>query len=98
LEKEQGEEDFSIKTIDFDLSGSDIIHTAQAVKDLDILIAPFGNGLGSGFFTKNDLVLISISAAWYDLCDVCEVASMKVKILGPRCRIPIGWLLFQIKG
>lgn len=62
--KHQGE--FAIRTIDFDQDGCDIVHTAQAVKDLDILIAPFGNGLGSGLFMKEDALLISISARWYN--------------------------------
>lgn len=62
---QQGDE-YAIKTIDFDQPGCDMIHTARAVKDLDILIAPFGNGLGSGLFMKDDAVLISISARYYN--------------------------------
>jgi hypothetical protein len=54
----------SIKTINFDV-GCSIKNTAEIVKDLDVLIAPFGNGLGSGIFMKENSILISINARWY---------------------------------
>ncbi|KAI9278150.1 hypothetical protein BC943DRAFT_332163 [Umbelopsis sp. AD052] len=57
--------DVSIQTIDFD-QGCDLKNTAHLVKDLDVLIAPFGNGLGSGLFMKNNTVLISIASRWYN--------------------------------
>jgi hypothetical protein len=56
--------DYAVVTIDFE-KGCDIVSTAHAVKDLDILIAPFGNGLGAGLFMKEDATLISISARYY---------------------------------
>lgn len=65
IDRLKQEGDFAIESIDFDQSACDIVHTAQAVKDLDILIAPFGNGLGAGLFMKEDAALISISARWY---------------------------------
>ncbi|KAG2230292.1 hypothetical protein BDF21DRAFT_423407 [Thamnidium elegans] len=65
IDRLQKEGDFDIRSIDFDQSACDIVHTAQAVKDLDILIAPFGNGLGAGLFMKDDAVVVSISARWY---------------------------------
>lgn len=57
--------DVSISTIDFD-SGCDLKSTAHLVKDLDVLIAPFGNGLGSGLFMKNNSIIISIASRWYN--------------------------------
>lgn len=57
--------DVSISTIDFD-SGCDLKSTAHLVKDLDVLIAPFGNALGSGLFMKNNSVIISIASRWYN--------------------------------
>jgi hypothetical protein len=57
--------DISINTIDFD-AGCDLKSTAYIVKDLDVLIAPFGNGLGSGLFMKNNSVVISIASRWYN--------------------------------
>jgi hypothetical protein len=54
----------SIKTINFDL-GCTIKNTADIVNDLDVLIAPFGNGLGSGIFMKENAIIISINSRWY---------------------------------
>ena len=64
LEKKKDGIDYSIVTIDFE-KGCDIVNTANVVKDLDILIAPFGNGLGAGLFMKNDATLISIPSRYY---------------------------------
>ncbi|KAI8388693.1 uncharacterized protein BYT42DRAFT_467034, partial [Radiomyces spectabilis] len=55
----------SIETIDFD-AGCNMRSTAELVKDVDVLIAPFGNGLGAGLFMKKDAVLISIASRWYN--------------------------------
>lgn len=63
-QQQQGDQ-YAIRTIDFDQDGCDMVHTANAVKDLDILIAPFGNGLGAGLFMKENAIVISISARWY---------------------------------
>jgi len=57
--------DVSISTFDFD-SGCDLKSTAHLVEDLDVLIAPFGNGLGSGLFMKNNSIIISIASRWYN--------------------------------
>lgn len=57
--------DAAVVTIDFE-KGCDIVNTAHAVKDLDVLIAPFGNGLGAGLFMKDDAVVISIAARYYN--------------------------------
>ncbi|KAJ2961247.1 hypothetical protein NQZ79_g3485 [Umbelopsis isabellina] len=57
--------DVSIKTIDFD-AGCDLQSTAHLVKDLDVLIAPFGNGLGAGLFMKSNSIVISIASRWYN--------------------------------
>lgn len=57
--------DVSIVTIDFE-KGCDTVNTAHAVKDLDVLIAPFGNGLGAGLYMKDDAALISIAARYYN--------------------------------
>jgi hypothetical protein len=54
----------SIKTINFD-TGCSIKNTADIVKNLDVLIAPFGNGLGSGIFMKENAILISVNSRWY---------------------------------
>lgn len=59
-----GEDMFAVRTLDFE-EGCDLVNTAHVVKDLDILIAPFGNGLGAGLFMKDDAVVISISARYY---------------------------------
>jgi hypothetical protein len=64
LDKTNDGIDYSVVTIDFE-KGCDIVNTANSVKDLDILIAPFGNGLGAGLFMKEDSTLISISARYY---------------------------------
>ncbi|KAG2204523.1 hypothetical protein INT47_012582 [Mucor saturninus] len=64
LDKVKDGIDYSVVTIDFE-KGCDLIHTANVVKDLDILIAPFGNGLGSGLFMKNDATVISIPSRYY---------------------------------
>ncbi|KAI8984299.1 hypothetical protein BDF20DRAFT_816288 [Mycotypha africana] len=58
--------DFQISLLDFDQPECDIINTAHLVKDLDIMIAPFGNGLGAGLFMKEDSVLIAISARYWN--------------------------------
>lgn len=57
--------DYSVVTIDFE-KGCDLVNTANVVKDLDILIAPFGNGLGAGLFMKNDATVISIPSRYYN--------------------------------
>lgn len=57
-------QNISIKTINFD-KGCSIKDTSNIVKDLDILVAPFGNGLGSGLFMKENTILISIDSRWY---------------------------------
>lgn len=57
--------DVSIKMIEFD-EGCDLKSTAYLVKDLDVLIGPFGNGLGSGLFMKNNSIVISIASRWYN--------------------------------
>lgn len=57
--------DFAVSTIDFE-NGCDIVNTAHVVKNLDILIAPFGNGLGAGLFMKDDSVVISIAARYWN--------------------------------
>ncbi|KAI8886055.1 hypothetical protein K501DRAFT_283966 [Backusella circina FSU 941] len=64
LNKDSDGIDYAVVTIDFE-KGCDIISTAHVVKDLDILIAPFGNGLGAGLFMKEDATLVSISARYY---------------------------------
>ncbi|KAI7899546.1 uncharacterized protein BX663DRAFT_521259 [Cokeromyces recurvatus] len=58
-------ENYRVLSIDFDVEGCDLINTAHVVNDLDVLIAPFGNGLGAGLFMKSDAILISISARYY---------------------------------
>ncbi|KAI8382368.1 hypothetical protein BD560DRAFT_386376 [Blakeslea trispora] len=57
--------DFSVVTIDFE-SGCDLLNTAHTTKDLDILIAPYGNGLGAGLFMKDDSVVISIMSRYWN--------------------------------
>ncbi|KAI9305828.1 hypothetical protein BJ944DRAFT_161010 [Cunninghamella echinulata] len=55
----------SIHLISFD-GGCDTRSTAHLVQDMDIFIAPFGNGLGAGLFMeKPNATVISIESRWY---------------------------------
>ncbi|KAI9480484.1 MAG: hypothetical protein EXX96DRAFT_562977 [Benjaminiella poitrasii] len=57
---------YAVRTIDFDVEGCDLVHTAHVVRDLDVLVAPFGNGLGAGLFMRpQTTALVSISARFY---------------------------------
>ncbi|CEP17943.1 hypothetical protein [Parasitella parasitica] len=64
IQRLSDEVDAAVITIDFE-KGCDIVNTAHVVKDLDVLIAPFGNGQGAGLFMKDDAVVISITARHY---------------------------------
>jgi hypothetical protein len=55
----------TINLISFD-EGCDIRSTAYLVERADVMIATFGNGLGSGLFMKKDAILISIDSRWYN--------------------------------
>ncbi|CAO3592516.1 unnamed protein product [Absidia cylindrospora] len=54
-----------IRLINFE-EGCNIRGTAHLVEDVDVLIAPFGNGLGAGLFMKKkNAMIIAIDARWY---------------------------------
>lgn len=54
-----------IRLISFD-EGCNIRSTAHLVDDLDVLIAPFGNGLGAGLFMrKPDPIVVAMDARYY---------------------------------
>ncbi|ORZ20389.1 hypothetical protein BCR42DRAFT_322603 [Absidia repens] len=54
-----------VRLINFD-EGCNIRSTAHLVEDVNVLIAPFGNGLGAGLFMKKEnAMIISIDARWY---------------------------------
>ncbi|KAI8047592.1 HSF-type DNA-binding-domain-containing protein [Gilbertella persicaria] len=65
MTQEQDDIDFSVVSIDFE-SDCTLVNTAHVVKDLDILIAPYGNGLGAGLFMKQDAVAIAIMARYWN--------------------------------
>ncbi|ORX55796.1 hypothetical protein DM01DRAFT_1335183 [Hesseltinella vesiculosa] len=53
-----------IREIRFD-DGCDMRSSAELVKDVDVLIASFGNGQGAGVFMKPNSIIISIDARYY---------------------------------
>lgn len=57
--------DVHITLFNFD-KGCSIRSTAHLMSDLDVLISPFGNGLGSGIFMKENSIIISIDSRWYN--------------------------------
>ncbi|KAI8380508.1 hypothetical protein EDC96DRAFT_491223 [Choanephora cucurbitarum] len=65
MTQEQDGVDFSVVSIDFE-SGCNLINTAHTTKDLDVLIAPYGNGLGAGLFMKDDAVVIAIMSRYWN--------------------------------
>ncbi|KAI8343406.1 hypothetical protein BC941DRAFT_411279 [Chlamydoabsidia padenii] len=79
-----------IRLISFD-EGCNIRSTAHLVEDVDVLIAPFGNGLGAGLFMKKkNAMVIAIDARWYsESWFYWPMTSIGIRLYSFQCDRPI---------